>query len=127
MRFIKHSHKVIVSDAVINDNVFELLKSRLNDEVLYIENHFKKYQDVKACRVRDENEFLNLLMDHCRDNKYFLFGCDSCTTVTKYHDRCKSQADEADKDKFILITSKNPFVIVNASQQFKNKFAIDLR
>jgi len=35
MKCIKHAHKVIVSDALINDNVFELLKNRLTDNVIY--------------------------------------------------------------------------------------------
>jgi hypothetical protein len=48
MRFIKTAHKVIVSDATINDGVFEFLKHREIETMVYVENKFKKWQDVPA-------------------------------------------------------------------------------
>ena len=122
MRFIKHARKVIVSDALINDNVFEFLKNRNLDNTLYIENTFQKYKHVKAHRIRDENVFLDLLVEHCKSGDYFMFGCDSNATITKYYNKCMSEATEEDKDKFILITADTNFKIHNASEQFRNHY-----
>ena len=83
-RIIRHAKKVIVSDALITDNVIEFLKHRNMDNAVIIENSFNKYLDVPAVRLRDENTFLEKLIQHCRDNDSFLFGCDSKKTVSSF-------------------------------------------
>ena len=122
IRFMKHSKKVVVSDALINDGVLEFLKHRNKETTIYLENHFKKYEGVKAIRVRDENNLLIKLLKHCRDNKYFLFGCDSCETITKYYNKCLSEAKATDRHKYILITADSSFSLYDANEQFKDKF-----
>ena len=83
---IKHAYKVVVSDAVISDNVFDLLnirkgaeRSEYNSEptlkskdfnVIYIKNDYKKYENIKAVRMRDENEFFDKINDHIENNKH---------------------------------------------------------
>ena len=57
IRFIKHADKVIVSDALITDAVFELLKHRSDDKKIYVKNHYQKYDKVKAIRLRRGNIF----------------------------------------------------------------------
>lgn len=122
-RIIKHAHKIVLSDALIKDNVFEFIKYRNINNILYVENKFLKYQDVPAVRVRDEDKFLNLLYDKCNNEQFFLFGADSCEIVSAYFHKCKEQYKGDDKEqKFILITSDTKFKIENASEQFNNKF-----
>jgi len=122
LRFIKYAKKIIVSDALITDNVFEFLKYRLNNNSIYIENTFTKYNNVNAHRIRDENTFLQLISNHCNNNEYFLFGSDSNSIITKYYNKCFNDAKNEDKHKYILITADTNFKIYNASIQFKNHF-----
>ena len=55
-RLMTYAQQVIVSDALIADNSFELLKHRTGSR-LFLTNTFQKFQDVPAVRVRDETEF----------------------------------------------------------------------
>ena len=50
MRIIKNAHKVIVSDNLITDNVFELLRCR--PDYKFIVNEYKKFEGVEAIRIR---------------------------------------------------------------------------
>lgn len=123
IRIIKHAHKVILSDALIKDNTFEFIKHRGINGLLYVENSFLKFQDVPAVRVREKEQFLNLLYEHCNNNNYFLFGADSCEDVSAFYYKCYEQYKGDDKDnKFLLITADTKVIIKNASEQFKNKF-----
>ena len=96
-RLIKHAKRVIVSDAMINDGAFELLKNRAPG--VMIKNDFKKFEGTQAIRMRNENDFLQALKDHCNNNQPFLFGCDSCNVVTKFYHACRESLDEALKEK----------------------------
>ena len=120
MRIIKNAHKIIVSDNLITDSVFELLKCR--GDYKFIVNGYKKFRDVEAVRIRDQPLFLDLLKEHINDNNYFLFGCDSCTIVEMLYNDCIKDIIDKDKDKFLLITSNSKIEIIDASKQFKNKF-----
>jgi hypothetical protein len=123
---IKHAHKVIVGDAIILDNVFEILKSRIKAEdkkTLFITNNYNKFQGVPAVRVRNERLMLNKLIKECKeDQKPFLFGCDSATIATNWYNRCKSEVPETEHDKFILLTGETNIPITDAEKQFKNKY-----
>ena len=123
IRIVKHAHKVIVSDAMIKDNTFEFLKHRSMDDMLFVEIKFLKFQGVPAVWVRDDKAFLDLLLEHCVDEQYFLFGADSCEVVTAFFHQCYDQyPGENKEEKFILITADTNFKLENASEQFKNKF-----
>jgi hypothetical protein len=118
-RIIKHAHKVIVSDAIISETVFDFLKHR--KEPFYIKNEYKKYVNVPAIRIRDENIFYNKIVQHVKDNQYFLFGSDTIEKPDDYYNKCIKLYPEK-KDDCILITSDSKFKITDASKQFKNKF-----
>lgn len=121
VKLIKKSHKVILSDAHINQNVFNFVKKRCDDKKIYINNYFKKYEGIKAVNVKDENIFIKKINDDIKNNKYFLFGCDSCDTITKlFYDCLKNNPNK--KNDMILITSESPFEITDANKQFKNKW-----
>jgi hypothetical protein len=121
-RMIKNCHKLIVCDALISDNVFNLLNIKTNSKTLYITNNYKKYAGIPAINLNDENDFLNKLLLHCKTDNYFLFGSDSCKKVTEFYTKCIGEATEKDKHKYLLITSDNKFKIDDATAQFKNKF-----
>ena len=122
VKFVKFAHKIIVSDASIKQNVIDFLnKYRKKETMKIIINQHLKYKNINAIRVKDENLFLNKLLDRIKSNKYFLFGCDSCSTITKLYNICiEKNKDKA--DKFILITSETEFILINASEQFKDKW-----
>ena len=116
MKIINNCHKLIVSDATINENTFIFLEKRIGEKV-FINNSFKKYEGVKAFKINDENFFLNLLKKHVKEKKYFLFGCDSKTIVDNFY----SELDTPDK---IKVTSDKRIEIKDASTEFKNKFIV---
>lgn len=119
MKILKNAHKVIVSDATINLNTFSLLKNRNNDKKLYIENLYKKYENIPVYKYNNENEFLEQVKTHVSTNDYFLFGCDSLNITDAYFNNV---IDDSKKENSILITSESKFNIVNASEQFYKKF-----
>jgi hypothetical protein len=54
---IKHAGKVVVSDAMVNDVVLDLLKQRDLNDAIFVQNDFKRYEGVNAVRIRDEAVF----------------------------------------------------------------------
>jgi len=116
MKIINNAHKVIVSDATINDNTFSFLNKRTDK--LFIENTFKKYDNITVYKMNDENEFLNKLKEHVKNDNYFLFGCDSKDIIDKYY----LEVGDKNEDNKEIITSTEKFEIIDASTQFKNKF-----
>jgi hypothetical protein len=120
MNFIDNAAKVIVSDAIIDDNCFEFLKNRNN--ILFIENAYQKYKDIEAIRLRNEHDFRDALMEHCEMGKPFLFGCDSKDTVSSLFHYCQKRAGDDKNDKFLLITDEYRGTLDNASELFKDKF-----
>ena len=63
-RMIKNCHKLIVSDALTSDNVFNLLNIKTNSKTIYLMNNFKKYASNPAVNLNDENNFLSKLLTH---------------------------------------------------------------
>ena len=79
---------MIVSDALINDATFELLKHRPKTEPFFLASEFRKFEGVPAIRLRSEPEFLDKLVEHVNSNSPFPFGCDSCNVVTAFYHHC---------------------------------------
>lgn len=146
MKLVKNCYKLIISDALINENVKNFLNiSKSSRKTIFIKNTYKKFKDVKAIRFHNENDFLNQVKKDIEDDKYFLFGSDSCSKITQYFDEVSKKeqdkidekddeiiteifnkiiadVDEEKKKKFLLITSKTAFKITNANEQFKDMF-----
>jgi glutaredoxin-related protein len=61
---VKHANKVIISDVTISDAVFLFLKYRDNENKMYIENLYKKYDGINAIRIRNEQMLLDELFQH---------------------------------------------------------------
>jgi len=120
LHLIKNCKLLILSDAVISDSVFELIKARDNN-IYFLENTFKKFKGVDAIRVLDEEFFKNKIEYRIKNNNYFLSAYDSKEIATKFYDDFISKYPQK-KDSFLLITADHPFKITNASKQFLNKF-----
>ena len=121
-RLIKHARKVIVSDALINDSTFELLKHRPLSRAVFLTNGFKKYEGVPAIRLRSEEEFLNTLVGHCNCNRPFLFGADSCTVATAFYHHCLDSTPKELHDRFLLVTAETNYRVRDASKDFEGKY-----
>lgn len=120
IRIIKNCYKIIVSDNIITDNVFNLLD--VKDGIKYfIQNVFKKYKDVNAVRVRNENLFIDKINNDFSNNRYFLFGSDSCSKIEDLYKYFMDKYPNL-KNQMLLITSNYPFKIKNASEQFRDKY-----
>ena len=117
MKIIKNAHKVIISDATINNNTFNFLEKRTNK--IYIENTYKKYENIPVYKMNNENEFLNIMKKHIKKNNYFLFGADSLQITQKYFTEL-IKGDNIINSK--LIDSEHKLIIKNASEELKNKF-----
>ena len=102
-RIIRNAHKVIVSDAIIRDNVFEFLKHRSTP--VMVTNSYQKFCGVPAQRIRDENTFLEMLSDHIADDDYFWFLADSCNTVTQFGAELKRRFPDKVQD-IVLVTAQ---------------------
>ena len=121
-RLIKYSHKVIISDRLINDSCINFLKCRTDDtKTIYINNTFKKYQNKPAIRMRNENKFIERIYEDIDNKKFFWFGSDSNSIVTKLYNKCLLKYPDI-KDNFVLITADTDIRINRASEQFLNKF-----
>ena len=121
MQIVKKCHKIIVSDATINENTFNFLKTRTNDKRGFIINEFQKYKDTPAIKYNDESAFLNQIRTNMKNNEYFLFGSDWNGRVTDFYNLMQEEFEDK-KDDMLLITSDTNFKVGNASEQFKNKF-----
>ncbi len=124
MYILKNCHKIIVSDAIISDNVVNLFYSILDNKSdiksIFINNSFKKYNNIPAIRINDENVFIDTIKQHIKDNNYFLFLSDSATIINKLYHECFIE-DKKD-NFFIYIDSNKTEIIKDASKQLLNKF-----
>jgi hypothetical protein len=116
MKIILNCKKLILTEAIINDSVFNLTEKRKGDKV-FIRNIYKKYDGVQAMQYNDENKFLSFIISEVEKNRFFLFGSDSCDISTKYYTECSKYSENC-----ILITAETKFKFEDVNQQFKNKF-----
>jgi hypothetical protein len=124
-KVIKCAHKVVFSDALINDAIMYLVNWRTEfypEKAFFVRNTFKKYDHIEAINVKNEDEFLEKLLNACKTEKGFLFGCDSKSTITNYYNKCFSEATEEEQKNFILITADSKMKIEDASVEFKEKY-----
>ena len=120
-KMIKNCKKLILSDAIINNNVLNFIKSRSLKKTLYIENQVQKYKNINAINQQNEVEFIQKIQDNILEKKYFLFGSDSCAKITEFFHYFTSLNPDLKKD-FILITSDTGYKVKDAQIEFKNKF-----
>jgi hypothetical protein len=121
---IKNCHKIIVSDAIISDNVINLFNSIYNDKSnvksIFINNSFKKYNNIPAIKINDENVFIDIIKQHIKQNKYFMFLSDSATIINKLYHECF--VEEKKDQFFIYMDGHKTEIIYDPSVQLLNKF-----
>ena len=122
IKLIKNCKKIILSDATIDQNIFNLLSSRkTKNKTLLIKNEVKKFNNIKANKYNDENMFIDKLRECIKNKKYFLFGCDGCNKISKIYlkliDEFKDQ-----KELFKIYTREQFEKVENADIEFKNKY-----
>lgn len=113
IRLIKKCKKNIISDALINVQCLDLCKLRNCNKTVFIDNTYKKYDNVKAIRIKNKQQLINKLITKCKNNEYFIFASDSL---------CLNEAKTEDKNNYILITSDSGYKPNDASKEWKNKF-----
>lgn len=106
LKIISNCHKIIVSDATINNNVLNLLNKKKSEKQILINNTFKGFKDIKASKYNDENKFFDRLILETKNNKSFSVACDSCTEAEKIEILLKKY--KANKNIY-CITSKSNF------------------
>ena len=77
---------------------------------------------MPAVRLRNEEEFLNKLVEHCNADKPFLFGADSCTVATAFYHHCLQNTPAELHHKFLLITAETKYRVKDATHDFEGKF-----
>jgi hypothetical protein len=120
MRIIKTCHKLILSDAKINNKIRKFINKR-KGKTIYIKNDFKKYQDVDAINIKNEELFLEQMETNIKNNKYFILGSDSCDKATNICNYLKDKFKDR-KDDFLLITSESGYKPKDANEEFLNHF-----
>ena len=121
IKLIKNCSKVIISDATINQNTYNLISGRKeNTKTIEITNTSKKFKDVPAYCYNDEEQFINKLRDSIKNKKYFLFGCDNCDMITKLYQKFVIEFPEQ-KESFLLITSNTK---KHKSCAFRKKYTL---
>ena len=115
MKIMKNCHILILSAPSINYDTFNLIKSRQNLQIHFIDNTFIKFDGVKAFHYHDETEFLNKMIENVKASQYFLIVSDTCTSAGKFYYKCFENCNETDKDNFILITAESNFKLIDAS------------
>ena len=106
IQFITKSKKLICTDAMINEQVMEIIKLRKNKKI-YIENKFINYNGINALKINDDELLINKLIKKIKNKQYFIFASDSATIATKYYELCFNNSDI--KDDLIIITKNHNF------------------
>lgn len=119
-RMIKNCKKLIVSDAFINDQVFDLFNLRKDKKSIYVVNNHINYKNINAIKFNTKSEIENKLIYKIKNKEYFIFASDSAKIAEQYYNLCKSNSSEP--ENFIIITRNHKFDINNVSDQWKNKF-----
>jgi hypothetical protein len=116
IRLIKNCHKIILTDATINDLSFLLINKYRNiEDTIYINNEFKNQENKNVYLINDEYEFLDKIKDHINNNDYFLYASDSKTIITDHFNN-----HNIDDNKFKLFTQESKHKIND--ELFNNKF-----
>lgn len=116
VRLIKNCHKLILTDATINDLSFLLIQKYRNiDDTIFIENEYKNQKDKQVYLINDENKFLNLIQEHIDNKDYFLYGSDKSKLIKDHYNKFNNN-----KDKFLLFT-KDQYTKIT-KDTFNNSF-----
>jgi hypothetical protein len=122
IKFVKKCKKLIVSDALINDQCIDFCELRGTRIKLFVKNLYPKHKNIKAIKIKQKMDLINKLLDKCQKNEYFLFASDSKKIVKMYYDLCISKFKEDDNRKYVLITRDSNYTPKNVNDEWKDKF-----
>lgn len=105
-KIIKNCYKIIVSDATITNNILTLLKKKITDKEIFIENKFKRFENTKAYTVNDENEFYELLIKETKEGNNFSVACDTLKASEKLYIKLCDPLINIKKLNIVLINKK---------------------
>jgi len=106
IQLFKQCKKIILTDAhltTITERLIKLRQTKKN-KICYYKNSYKKFQNVTATNILDENVFLDKLINNVKSGNKFIFASDSRVKTTGFYKTCLNNAREEDKNKFFLIT-----------------------
>lgn len=118
-RIVNNCHKIVVFQNEITDNVFEFLSNIKHEKKLFLKNTYIDSVKKIANEYKDENMFIEQVKKEITNNsKGFLFACDSRKVVVDIYQICVKIATEEQKKRFILVTSKEEYELLDAKTQF---------
>jgi hypothetical protein len=111
---IKHCNKLILTDDILNLNVYKFIEKRVEKgKVLCVNNKYNKFKNIPFYRIRDENIFINKIFNCIKNNKPYFFGSDCCSVVTDIFNQIHKMASPEMRQKLILVTAESGFDIPN--------------
>lgn len=85
LRMIRECKKFIISDNQLNNASYEFLGYKNSNKKLIIKNNYLKFKEKQAIRVKNEEEFINKLLNHIDDKTPFILACDSVQKAYDIH------------------------------------------
>ena len=120
IKIIKNSKKVIVSDHTINNNVLDLLSTRLTKKEpapFYVKNLYQKFEGVKAEQIKVESVFKDKIEATMKNNEGFFAGFDSARCASQYFHNLKDKTEL----ECILVTDETKVTIPNDLSVWEGK------
>ena len=71
MTISKYCYKFIISDAILKDSIFNILRHREKSNFIYIENHLKQYDNINAVKIEYRAHLESKLQEKCKHTEYF--------------------------------------------------------
>jgi hypothetical protein len=120
---INNCYKLILSDDLINDTVFELLTSRCDKKKIFLKNECIKDNNITCYKMYDEKVFYNLMTEDINNDKKFLFCSDSAKITINYYNIIKKE-NSFTTDNILIYTGKKDYldVLNNATYDWNNNY-----
>ena len=108
---VNNCYKIIVSDDLINDTVFELLTSRCDKKKIFLKNECVKYKNIICNKILDEEIFYNMMKEKINNDDKFLFCSDSAKKTKNYYNIIKKE-NSFTTDNILIYTGKKDYLDV---------------
>ena len=117
-RILNKCKKCIYASAHVKENLKYILNDNKNS--VFIVNDYIKQKGTKAYEVNNLDFMILKMKENIKNNEYFLSAFDSIKLATKFYNIVYELIE--DKSKIILITSETNVKIIDASEEFKDKY-----
>ena len=119
-KIIKQSKIVIGTDADISTLTFKYF-DKLRDNMQYIYNPFKNYNNIVVNQYKDEQEIIDKMKQQIKDKKYFLCAFDSKTRMEQVFEMI---LDSKQKNDFIKYSADEGELTADLVKQWSNKYVL---